>query len=149
MQLKVGDIVEGKITGVTSFGAFADIGEGVSGMVHISEVSRSYVNDINDFLKVGDSAKMKVISISEDGKIALSIRKAMPDEPAPTRAKGQRPKPTPSKPDSSYVWEAEKPAPASFEEMMSKFKQRSDEKISDLKRKNADTRRAKRGSGGR
>ena len=149
MQLKVGDIVEGKITGVTSFGAFADIGEGVSGMVHISEVSRSYVNDIKDFLKVGDSAKMKVISIGEDGKIALSIRKAMPDEPAPARAKKERIKPAPSKPDSSYVWETEKPAPASFEEMMSKFKQRSDEKISDLKRKNADTRRAKRGSGGR
>ena len=149
MQFKEGEIVEGKITGVTSFGVFADIGGGVSGMVHISEISRTYVNDINDFIKVGDTAKMKIISIGEDGKIALSIRRALPEEPAVKKERRPRPPKPQSKPDSSFVWEAEKSAPSSFEEMMSKFKQRSDEKFSDLKRKNPDARRSKRGAGGR
>ncbi len=149
MQFKEGDIVEGKVTGITKFGVFADIGEGVSGMVHISEISRTYVNDINDFLKIGDTAKMKIISIGEDGKIALSIRRALPDEVKPKREKKPYTPKAPSKPDSSYVWEADTTAPTSFEEMMSKFKQRSDEKISDLKRKNPEARRTKRGAGGR
>lgn len=149
MQLKVGDIVEGKITGVVKFGVFADIGGGVSGMVHISEISNTYVSDINDFIKVGDTAKMKVISVGEDGKIALSIRKASPAAPAAPKEKKPREVKTPAKPDSTFVWEAEPDTSASFEEMMSRFKQRSDEKISDLKRKNPEARRMKRGAGGR
>lgn len=149
MQLKVGDIVEGKITGITNFGVFADIGSGVSGMVHISEVSRTYVSDINDFVKVGDSAKMKVLSVGEDGKISLSMKQAEEIEPKVKKERTPRPKAAPSKPDSSYCWQAEESAPSSFEEMMSKFKKRSDEKISDLKRKNPDARRTKRGAGGR
>ena len=149
MQLKEGDIVVGKITGITGFGVFADIGDGVSGMVHISEISRTFVNDIHDFVKVGDTARMKVLSVGEDGKIALSIRKAAEDEPPVKKERKPSAPKTPSKPDGSFVWEAEKSAPASFEEMMSKFKQRSDEKISDLKRKNPEARRTKRSSGGR
>lgn len=47
MQIEVGEIYEGKVTGITKFGAFVDIGEGKSGMVHISEVASSYVKDIN------------------------------------------------------------------------------------------------------
>ena len=70
MELKVGDIVEGKITTITSFGVFADIGGGKSGMVHISEVARNYVNDINEHVKVGDVVKMKVLTIGDDGKIS-------------------------------------------------------------------------------
>lgn len=149
MQLKIGDIVEGKITSVTSFGAFADIGDGLSGMVHISEISRDFVNDIHDFVKVGDTAKMKVISVAEDGKIALSIRKALPENTVEKKERKLRTPRVPSKPDKSFVWQAESSAPSSFEEMMSKFKQRSDEKISDLKRKNPEARRNKRGAGGR
>ena len=149
MQFKAGDIVEGKVTGITKFGVFVDIGGGVSGMVHISEVSRNYVTDINDFLKVGDVSKVKVLSVGDDGKIALSIRKALPEEPAAPKERKRREPSAPSKPDSSFVWEANTDTPSTFEEMMSKFKQRSDEKISDLKRKGADSRRAKRGTGGR
>ena len=149
MQLKKGDIVEGKITGITSFGVFADIGDGVSGMVHISEISRSYVSDIHDFIKVGDVAKMKVISVGDDGKISLSIRKAQPEEPAPKKEKKVREPVAQTPIDPTYVWEASSGAPSSFEEMMSKFKQRSDEKMSDLKRKNPDARRGKRSSGGK
>lgn len=149
MQFKVGDIVEGKVTGITKFGVFADIGDGASGMVHISEISRDYVSDINEVLKVGDTAKMKIISIGDDGKIALSIRKALPNEPDRKREKKPYTPRVASKPDKSYVFEATTEITGSFEEMMNKFKQRSDEKISDLKRKNPDARRTKRGSGGR
>lgn len=149
MQLKTGDIVEGRITSITSFGVFVDIKEGQSGLVHISEISDTYVNDINEFVKVGDTKRMKVLSVGEDGKIALSIKKAAKDTPSAIKERKPRPKKPQEKPDSSYVWEAESSAPASFEEMMSKFKKSSDEKMSDLKRKNPDARRNKRSSGGR
>ena len=149
MQLKVGDIVEGRITGITKFGVFADLGDGVSGMVHISEISRTYVNDINDYVKIGDVSKMKVISVGEDGKIALSMKGAKESEPPAKKERRVAAKREPSKPDSSFVCETEESAPASFKEMMNKFKRRSDEKMSDLKRKNPEARRTKRSSGGR
>ncbi len=149
MQLKVGDIVEGKITAITNFGVFADIGDGKSGMVHISEVARSYVNDIREHVKENDVVKMKVLTIGEDGKISLSIKRALPPE---KKENGERPprerrsyQPKEQKIDSSYTWAPKKSEPASFEEMMNRFKQTSDEKFSDLKRKNPDAKRVKRG----
>ncbi len=59
MQLVVGEIVEGKVTGITNFGVFVDIGENKTGMVHISEVAQTYVNNISDFVKQGDTVKVK------------------------------------------------------------------------------------------
>ena len=78
MQLEVGKIVEGKVTGITKFGAFVDLGEGKTGMVHISEVASSYVKEITDFVKENDVVKVVVLSIAEDGKIALSMKRAQP-----------------------------------------------------------------------
>ena len=144
MQLVVGDIVEGKVTGITNFGVFVDIGGGKSGMVHISEVAQTYVNQISDFVKQGDIVKAKVLSVSEEGKISLSMKKA--EEPKP-REKHQPRQQVDNKPDMSYVWTAKKSESANFEDMLSKFKQTSDEKFSDLKRKNFETRRPRRGSG--
>ena len=77
MQLEVGSIVEGKVTGFTSFGAFVDLDGGKKGMVHISEVATEFVKDIKDHLKVGQQVKVKILSIADDGKISLSIRKAV------------------------------------------------------------------------
>ncbi|MCD7823505.1 MAG: S1 RNA-binding domain-containing protein [Oscillospiraceae bacterium] len=92
MQLEEGSIIEGKVTGIQKFGAFIDIGGGRNGMVHISEVSPTYVSDINDFLKVGQMVKVKVISIDERGKVALSIKRALPPrEPAPHRPRNGQP----------------------------------------------------------
>ncbi|MDO4607748.1 MAG: S1 RNA-binding domain-containing protein [Clostridia bacterium] len=150
MQLKVGDIVEGKITSITSFGVFADIGNGISGMVHISEVARNYVNDINEHFKIGDVVKMKVLTIADDGKIALSIKRALPpekktDDVAPRRERKSAP--VKQNIDSTYTWSPKKAEPASFEEMMNRFKQTSDDKFSDLKRKNPDVKRTKRSGG--
>ena len=149
MEFKVGDIVEGKITTITSFGVFADIGDGKSGMVHISEVARTYVNDIKEHVKVNDIVKMKVLTIGDDGKISLSIKRALPAEKKNDNAARREYKGAPQKQsiDSKYTWSPKKSEPASFEEMMNRFKQTSDEKFSDLKRKNPDANRTKRGSG--
>ncbi len=151
MQFKVGDIVEGKITGIKDYGAFADIGEGKSGMVHISEVANTYVNNINDHVKLNDVFKMKILTISDDGKISLSIKKALPQEEKPAGKQTERKrrdfvKKEPPKPDNSFVWEPQKTENASFEEMMNQFKTRSEEKFSDLKRKNVETKRTRRGA---
>ncbi len=139
MQLTVGEIVEGKVTGITNFGVFVDLGDNQTGMVHISEVAQTYVNDIREHVKEGDTVKMKVLNIGDDGKISLSIKRA--EEPK----KFERRQKLPPKPDSSFVWTERRDESASFEDMMSRFKQLSDDKFSDLKRKNADTRRPRRG----
>ncbi len=141
MGFSVVDILEGKVTGITGFGVFVDLGEGKSGMVHISEVAQTYVNDINEHVKVGDVKKVKVMTISEEGKIALSIKRA--EEPKPIAPR--QPKIAP-KPDNSVVWAPKSQEGATFEDMMAKFKQTSEEKMSDLKRKNNDSRRPKRGA---
>ncbi|MBQ7288385.1 MAG: S1 RNA-binding domain-containing protein [Clostridia bacterium] len=142
-QLTVGQIVEGKITGITNFGVFVDLGEGKSGMVHISEVALTYVSNIRDHVKEGDTVQVKILNIGEDGKIALSIKKALEQN---NRAKAAPKKPKPRFNDSFSSFGTPKSEPESFEEMMNRFKQNSEEKFSDLKRKNADMRRSKRGA---
>lgn len=131
MQLEEGVILTGKVTGITKFGVFVDIGEGKTGMVHISEVAQTYVENINDFVKNGDEVKVKVLTVGEDGKISLSIKRAM-EQP---RRNGPRPPvPAPDRP-TAREWNVKKTESLSFEDMMSKFKQNSDDKFSDLKRK--------------
>ena len=85
MQLEVGAILEGKITGVKKFGAFVALPGGKTGMVHISEVSNSFIEDLSTVLSEGQEVKVKVLSIAEDGKIALSIKRTLPPEPRPNR----------------------------------------------------------------
>lgn len=140
MQFVVGDVLEGKVTGLTNFGAFVEIGGGKTGMVHISEVSNSYVKDIKDCLKEGQEVKVKVLSIGNDGKISLSIKRTL--EPAPQQERKprvnreRRPAPAPqqSSGPSSYEWQPKRNENLSFEDMMSRFKQVSDEKMTSLKR---------------
>lgn len=141
MQLEVGTILEGKVTGITKFGAFVELPEGKTGMVHISEVAPTFVKEIRDYVTENQMVKVKVLSISEDGKVSLSMKKAVPPQPrengpAPRRHFAPRPAPQRSagRP-GNYEWQASrKPEAASFEEMMSRFKQTSDEKMTDLKR---------------
>lgn len=148
-MLEVGAIVEGKITGLTAFGAFVSLPNGKSGMVHISEVSNSFVKDIKEFLKEGQEVKVKVVGISEEGKISLSIRKA---EEAPHKEPQRRPQKS-ERPRNANVWQGQpkqNKEAMSFEEMMAQFKQVSDEKMTDLKR-NSDSKHgggySRRGSG--
>jgi len=142
-MVSVGDILEGKVVSVMAFGAFVDIGDNQSGLVHISEVSNEYVKEIGDHIHKGDKVKVKVIKIDDNGRISLSIKKAM-----------ERPKQKPSSENKRSVVVSDGPVrPAdvdlfkkqdsglSFEDKLSKFKQDSDEKIQALK-KNADSKRS-------
>ncbi len=147
MRLEVGSIVDAKVTGITNFGAFVELPEGKKGMVHISEVAPTYVEKIADHLTVGQEVKVKVLSIGEDGKISLSIKKAMEREKAQQHsgAKKQRhtsAQGTSAKGPGSFEWQP-KHSDLSFEDMLSRFKQTSDEKISSLKRGEAPQRRRK------
>ena len=92
MAIEVGNVFEGRVTGVKPFGAFVALPEGKSGMVHISEVSNEYVQDINTVLHDGDAVKVQVINIAPDGKIALSIKRLLPPAPRQPRSdRGPRP----------------------------------------------------------
>ena len=126
MAIEVGQILEGKVTGISKFGAFVRFEDGKSGMVHISEISDSYVTEIKDFLSEGQTVKVKVISIDDKGRINLSIKKADTN-----RETSRKPAPS-SRPFSGYS-DRKQSQPMSFEEMMSKFKQDSEAKFADLK----------------
>lgn len=133
-MFEVGEILDGKVTGLTNFGAFISLPENKTGMVHISEVASTYVSDIHDHLKEGQTVKVKVIDITPEGKISLSIKKAVEPEKA---ARSERPRRENNRSGAPNVWRgtSEKSSePQTFEDMMAKFKQISDEKMVDLKR---------------
>lgn len=149
MAIEVGNVFEGRVTGVKPFGAFVALPEGKSGMVHISEVSNEFVQDINTALKEGQTVNVKVINIAPDGKIALSIKQLLPkpERSNPSRGShgggragaGQR-RP---RSDAPRVWQPRqtaKPENMSFEDMMARFKNQSEEKLSDLDRESAGRR---------
>ncbi len=137
MPVEVGAILEGKVTGITNFGAFVEIGDNQTGMVHISEVASTYVKEIRDFLTEGQVVKVKVVTIGDDGKISLSIKKAEENQNKETN--NRKPYNNGGKRyNRDNVWQGPKTTAStegqSFEDMMARFKQVSDEKMSDLKR---------------
>ncbi|MCL2517879.1 MAG: S1 RNA-binding domain-containing protein [Oscillospiraceae bacterium] len=142
MSIEVGVILEGKVTGISNFGAFIALPDGKSGMVHISEISSNYVKEIRDYIKEGDQVKVKVISVDERGKIGLSIKKAQ-EESAPPEVKKSIDAPVEYINPNSKKRSATSTGDA-FEDMLNKFKADSDEKISDLK-KVTDSKRSSAG----
>ncbi|MCL2034427.1 MAG: S1 RNA-binding domain-containing protein [Oscillospiraceae bacterium] len=141
MQLEVGSIVEGKVTSITKFGAFVELPGGKTGMVHISEISPTYVKEISDHLTENQVVKVKILSINNDGKISLSIKKCMDPVQPPARKPG-------FSRNENRGWQPKKTIPQenmTFEDMMSKFKQTSEDKMSDLKRGNEVRRSSRRG----
>ncbi len=135
MQVEIGKIYIGKVKGIAQYGAFIDIDGGGTGMVHISEIANTFVNEIRDHLTEGQEVKVKVIGINEQGKVSLSIKKAVDEN----ELSAEKKKFTPNKERKSrpVVWEPKKTVPQSemtFEDMISHFKQSSEEKMSDLKR---------------
>ncbi|MBR4874553.1 MAG: S1 RNA-binding domain-containing protein [Clostridia bacterium] len=130
MQLEPGTIIEGKVTGITPFGAFISFGDGKTGLVHISEIALGYVKNVQDHLKENDMVKAKILSVDQNGKISLSIKQALSNE-RPRDKKPERSQ-TPKRPED-IDW-SKKARPTSFEDMMAKFKQDSDEKLSDMKK---------------
>ncbi len=147
MQFEVGSILTGKVTGITKFGAFVELEGGKTGMVHISEVAATYVKEITDHLSVGQEVKVKILTIGEDGKISLSIKKAV-EQPAGGRREhnnSQRQHHNNNyRNDFSKSSRAASSETASFDDMLSRFMQTSDEKMSDLKRFAQPTRNASR-----
>ena len=144
MELEIGAIQEGKVTGITKFGAFVLLPGGKSGLVHISEIANAYVND---YLEVGDTVKVKILSVNEAGKVNLSIKQAQPSAPRPAYT------PRPAQPSANAARPAYTPRPAntyrsaaprdgevapptgdtSFEDKLKHFMQQSDSKINDSK----------------
>lgn len=148
-MIEVGTIFEGRVTGIKPFGAFVALPEGRVGMVHISEVSNSYVQDIAAVLHEGETVKVKVINITPEGKIALSIKQLLPAPERPARDGNRGPRASgpreghggprggkrPPREEGPRVWQPRPPAKSdnlSFEDMMSRFKSQSEEKMADL-----------------
>lgn len=140
MQLEVGSIVNGKVTGVVAFGAFVELENKATGLVHISEVASEFVDDVSKYLKVGQEVKVKVVSIEGNNKIGLSIKKAQ--EGGETKSEKPQKK-RESRKKAPYVFSGKpeefdfrrgRDENMSFEDKLLKFKQDSDERISDLKR---------------
>lgn len=150
MQLEVGEVFEGKVTGITKFGAFVAMPDGKNGLVHISEIANTFVSDINEFVKTGETVKVKVIGIGEGGKVNLSMKQAQPPQP-----RQNRPRPAGGQ-DSREPRESREGRPqqrrnftpredrrsgqvsgptgdVSFEDKLKQFMQESDSRIADNK----------------
>ena len=141
MEFDVGSIVQGKVTGITKFGAFVALPGNKSGLVHISEITYSYVNEVSDYLKEGQEVTVKVISIDDAGRINLSIKKAQDPPPRPAGGQGGfrrapggtgrgagAPRSAGGPPRAAAPKE-----PQSFEDKLKQFMQSSDSKLSELR----------------
>lgn len=162
MSIEVGTKLEGKVTGITHFGAFVDLSGGVTGLVHISEIADNYVKDVKDHLKMEDIVTVKVINVDKDGKIGLSIKQAVdkPVESRPVRSERQGNFQRSDNPGSSrgggsnrggghdrgggrsFRPPAGKPT---FEDKVSRFLKDSEERMSSIK-KNTESKRGGRGA---
>lgn len=148
MGLAVGEILEGKVTGITKFGAFVALPEGKSGMVHISEVANSYVNDIKDFIKIEDTVRVKVIKIDEQGRINLSIKRVQ-EQSAEQAQPEFRPRPERRPQPRTFAQQRDSkprdPGSMTFEDKLKLFMADSESRMADIRhntdRKNGSRRR--------
>lgn len=141
MGFEVGSVLEGKVTGITKFGAFVSLPENRSGLVHISEIAYSYVNDIHEHLSEGQTVTVKVIGIDANNRINLSIKQAAPPPPRQERrfaprpgsqGDGERRPPRRPQPNVFQGEPAQPKGPASFEDQLKQFMASSDSKLSEL-----------------
>ena len=142
MELAVGTIISGKVTAITKFGAFVSLPGGKSGLVHISEVAAAFVSDVHDYLTEGQEVTVKILSVSPEGKINLSIKQAQPQQERPQPARAARPqggRPGPRsggrspRPAQATV-AMQPPAEPSFEDKLKQFLSSSERKMADLNR---------------
>ncbi|AJH78286.1 S1 domain-containing RNA-binding protein [Heyndrickxia coagulans] len=137
MSIEAGSKLQGKVTGITHFGAFVELPDGSTGLVHISEVADNYVKDIHDHLKVGDIVEVKVLNVEKDGKIGLSIRKAK-DQAQQSQSQSQSHRPQRHGRGNNRGKE-------DFESKMARFLKDSEDRLSSLKR-NTESKRGGRGA---
>ncbi len=121
MSVDAGSIIEGTVVKITNYGAFVELADGRSGLVHIREIADTFVKDVHDYLKEQERVKVKVLGINDRGKLDLSVKQALSPEERVARVR----------------------AKASFEEKMKAFLKESEERLLDLKRNTE----AKRGGG--
>ena len=84
-ELKVGTVVEGTVENIMPYGAFVDIGDGISGLVHISQLSQKRVKSPEEVVKEGDAVTVKIIKVA-NGKVSLSIKALEDDKEAAKKA---------------------------------------------------------------
>lgn len=127
MDLKVGATLEGTVSGIANFGAFVTLENGQKGLVHISEIANSYVENVRDHLREGMKVKVKVLEVSQGGKINLSIKKALspaqaPEAQAETKPQLQKTPEAPPKTENEV-----------FEDRLKRFMQESNSRINENK----------------
>lgn len=155
MEVTVGSILDGKVTGITKFGAFVALPGGKSGLVHISNISSSYVNDVNDVLSVGQEVRVKVMNIDESNRINLSMKHARsredsrPGQNSQLRqdAQSRSPRSRDSRPGGARAQRSAPREPQTFEDKLKQYMAESESKLSQLGRYNDRGRsRRRRGS---
>ena len=169
MEFGVGSIVDGKVTGITKFGAFVSLPEGKSGLVHISEIAYSYVSEVSEHLEEGQAVSVKVIGIDQSNRINLSIKQASPPPARPERSDNN---PRPPRPAGNFAPRqggfpprqggfaprqgnhfAPRPAvvkePADFEDRLKQFMQSSDSRLSEIRHMEKKGGNRRSGGGGR
>ncbi len=138
MALEVGSIVEATVTGITNFGAFVELPEGHTGLVHISEVADTFVTDVRQYVQERAVIRVKVLKLNDKGKYDLSIKQVARLEqarPGPEQfhaPRGRRPR-----------QQGDNSGNPHFEDMLQRWKKDSDERQLDVKRHNE----GKRGRG--
>jgi len=120
LPIEIGSEIEGKVTGITNFGAFVELPDKKVGSVHISQVADTYVTDVSKHLKIGDIIKVRVLGMAKEGKYDLSIKQV--GKPS-WQQKPRKPRE-----------EEGRPAPGSFEDKITQFLKQSEEKLQDWKR---------------
>lgn len=132
-KFQVGQIIEGTVTGIKPFGAFVSLDDSTQGLVHISHISHGYLENINDAIKVGDTVKVKILSIdAEKGKISLSIKETQEKPKATSRPSNSRPgnsRPSNSRPPKKEV------SAGSFEDLMKDFLKVSNDRQADINKR--------------
>ncbi len=116
MAFQVGQVVEGKVVKITNFGAFVELDDGTQGLIHISQISRNFVKNVSDYLRVGEVVRAKVREIKSNGKVDLSIKELENEKSRPT----------------THVKKGSNP---DFEQMLRSYLRASEENQSDLKRR--------------
>ncbi|GFI61186.1 general stress protein 13 [Clostridiales bacterium] len=142
-KIEAGSIVEGKVIRIKPFGAIVQLEDGGHGLVHISQIANGFVQDINDHVAVGDTVKVKVISIdTENKKIALSIRDALPKPPKAHNQQGFKPRehknnyePKDSRQPAGETAQSKEPT-NDFEEKMKEWLKQSNERQAGINKRN-------------
>lgn len=129
-----GSIMEGKVQGITKFGAFIELPGGIVGLVHISEIADTYVKDVKDFIKEGENVKVKVLNVAGK-KVGLSIKQVSPppkSEPKSFERTYRSSSNTGSR-FGSTTQPKSSPTPVSLDDKIAKFLKESDERMQPLK----------------